>query len=249
MPRNWLAPLIAEAFLQGRAILASEAVRRAIMWLWPYAGVIVGLDVAAHYGDATGAALPAQFFISQDHSFGEFFEYSLTASCAVMLFILWRRLGATAYLANAAMMVWLTLDNVMEFHEAFGHWAAPAIPMPVASPVAANDVGEMLFFALVGGFWLIGLASALFGAQVQAAARSLYIAAGIGCAAVFGVFVDMAVTWGPHTVAMLDFQTWLEDGGEFAFLNLTFLVVVAFFHAERMAWLAGPGEALEPQLV
>jgi hypothetical protein len=249
MPRAWLDPLIAEAFAQGRGILASEAVRRAIMWLWPYAGVIVGLDVAAHYGDATGAALPVQFFISQDHSFGEFFEYALTISCAAMLFIMWRRLGATAYLANAAMMAWLTLDNAMEFHEAFGHWAAPAIPLPAGSPVAANDVGEMLFFALVGGFWLIGLASALFAAQPRAAARSLYIAAGIGCAAVFGVFVDMVVTWGPHTIAMLNLETWLEDGGEFAFINLTFLVVVAFFHAERMVWRAERGESLEPQLV
>lgn len=244
-PRAWLASLATEALAEGRAILASPAVRRAIMWLWPYTGVIVGLDVAAHYGSATGAALPAPFFISQDHSFGEFFEYALTASCAAMLWLLWRWLGATAYLANAAMMVWLTLDNVMEFHEAFGHWAAPAIVVPAAFPVRANDVGEALFFAAVGGFWLIGLASALRSAQPRAAIRSLYIAAGIGCAAVFGVAVDMIVTWGPHTLAQLDFQTWLEDGGEFAFINLTFLVVVAFFHAERQARRAGktPGSA------
>lgn len=239
--RAWLASLAGDALAEAREILASAAVRRAIMWLWPYAGIIIGLDAAAHYGDATGAALPAQFFISQDHSFGEFFEYALTASCAAMLFILWRRLGATAYLANAVMMAWLTLDNAMEFHEAFGHWAAPAIPLPASSPVAANDVGEALFFAAVGGFWLIGLASALLTAQPRAAVRSLYIAAGIGCAAVFGVLVDMAVTWGPHTLAMLDFQTWLEDGGEFAFINLTFLAVVAFFHAERQAWRTGKG--------
>jgi len=245
----WLPSLLSEAVVQGRTILASDAVCRAIMWLWPYAGVIVGLDVAGHYGDATGALLPAPFFISQDRSFGEFFEYGLTASCAVMLLVMWRRLGATAYLANAVMMLWLTLDNVMEFHEAFGHWAAPAIPLPAGSPVAANDVGEMLFFAVVGGFWLIGLASALFGAQARAAARSFYIAGGIGCAALFGVFVDMAGSWGPHTVVMLNFETWLEDGGEFAFINLTFLVVVAFFHAERMAWRADEPGALEPQFV
>lgn len=234
-----LATLVREAAEQTRAILASAAVRRAIMWLWPYAGVIVGLDLAAHYGDATGAALPTPFFISQDHSIGEFFEYALTASSAVMLWLLWRWLGATAYLANAAMMVWLTIDNVMEFHEAFGHWAAPAIAVPAAFPVRANDVGEALFFAAVGGFWLIGLVSALRGAQPRAAVHSLYVAAGIGCAAVFGVVVDMVVTWGPHTLAQQDFQTWLEDGGEFAFINVTFLVVLAFFHAERQVRRAG----------
>lgn len=246
MYRTLLTPLAAEARAQACAILASPAVRRAIMWLWPYAGVLVGLDLAAHYGDATGAALPAPFFISQDHSLGEVFEYALTASCAVMLLVLWRRLGATAYLANAVMMAWLTLDNVLEFHEAFGHWVAPAIPLPPASPIAGNDVGEALFFAAVGGFWLIGLASALLGAQPRAAVRSLYIAAGIAGAAAFGVAVDIVVTWGPHSRALLNFETWLEDGGEFAFINLTFLVVVAFFHAERTAWRA---RRLETQLV
>ena len=232
-----------------RAAVACPAVRSAMLWLWPYAGVIVGLDLAALYGDATGAALPAQFFISQDHSLGEFLEYGLTGSCAVMLLLMWRKLGATAYLANAAMMLWLTLDNVMEFHEAFGHWAAPAIPLPVGSPVAANDVGELLFFALVGGFWLIGLASARLGAQRRAAAHSLLIAAGIGCAAVFGVAVDMIVRWGPHTLMQLEFQTWLEDGGEFACINLTFLLVVAFYDAEKRRWRARSGEALEAQLI
>ncbi|MGX7951610.1 hypothetical protein ACWPM1_03500 [Tsuneonella sp. HG249] len=247
--RAWVASLAAEAAGQARLLAASEAVRRAIMWLWPYAGVLVGLDVAAHYGDATGAALPVQFFISQDHSFGEVFEYALSASSALMLFVLWRRLGPTAYLANAVMMVWLTLDNMLEFHEKFGHWVAPILPLPADFPVAAHHIGEALFFALAGSIWLVGLATALLGAKPRAAVRSLFIAAGIGGAAVFGVAVDMLVTWGPHTLAMLDFQTWLEDGGEFAFLNLTFLMVVGFFHAERTAWHTRSCEMSEPQLV
>ncbi len=245
---SWLVSHAADVAAELRAVAASRAVRTAMLWLWPYAGVIVGLDLAAIYGDATGAALPAQFFISHDHSFGEFLEYGLTTSCAVMLFVMWRRLGATAYLANAAMMLWLTLDNVMEFHETFGHWAAPGIPLPVGSPVAANDVGELLFFGLLGGFWLIGLASALLSAQRRAAAHSLLIAAGIGCAAVFGVAVDLSAL-GAHTLAALEFQTWLEDGGEFAFINLTFLMVVAFYDAEKRRWRARRGEALEAQLV
>lgn len=246
---NWFSSNAAETANELHTALTSRAVRTAMLWLWPYVGVIVGLDLAAVYGDATGAALPEQFFISKDRSLGEFLEYALTGSCALMLLVMWRRLGATAYLANAAMMLWLTLDNVMEFHEAFGHWAAPAIPLPAGSPVAANDVGEMLFFALVGGFWLIGLASALLGAQRRAAAHSLLIAAGIGCAAVFGVAVDMIVRWGPHTLIQLEFQTWLEDGGEFACINLTFLLVVAFYDAEKRRWRADRAQALQAQLV
>ena len=48
---------------------------------------------------------------------------------------------------------------------------------------------------------------------------------------------------------MLEFQTWLEDGGEFAFINLTFLMVVAFYDAEKRRWRARRGEVLEAQLV
>ena len=241
MPRallSWLASLATEALAAGQTVLASKAVRTAMLFIWPWAGVIVGMDMAAHYGDATGAALPVQLFISQDHSFGEYLEYSLTLSCAVMLFVMWRRLGAPAYLANAVMMIWLTIDNAAEFHEAFGHWIAPAIPVPAGAPVHANDIGEMLFFAMVGAVWLTGLASALISARPKAAVHSLYIAAGIGLAAVFGVFVDMFVTWGPHTLAQTDLQAWLEDGGEFALINLTFLMVVAFFDAEKRRWQA-----------
>jgi hypothetical protein len=235
---SWFRSLTQELIDAGRVILTSVAVRKVMFFLWPYVGVIVGLDVAAHYGDATGAELPVQFFISQDHGFGEYLEYSLTTACAVMLFVMWRRLGGLAYLTNAVMMVWLTLDNSLEFHERFGHWVAPWIPDPANSPVHANDIGEMLFFAMVGAIWLVGLVSALFSARPRAAVHSLYIAAGIGCAAVFGVFVDMFVTWGPHTIAQTDFQAWLEDGGEFAFINFTFLMVVAFFDAERRRWSA-----------
>ncbi len=232
----WFASLTNEALLAGRTVLTSKAVRTAVMFIWPWAGVIAGMDVAAHYGDATGAALPAQLFISQDRSFGEFLEYALTLSCAGMLFIMWRRLGAAAYLANAVMMVWLTIDNAAEFHEGFGHWISPMLPVPSGSPVQANDIGEMMFFAAVGGIWLAGLANALLSARPRAAVHSLYIAAGIASAAVFGVFVDMLVTWGPHTVAQTDFQAWLEDGGEFAFINLTFLLVVAFYDSEKRRW-------------
>ena len=91
---SWLASLTLEAVAAGRTILASKAVRTAMLFLWPWAGVIVGMDMAAHYGDATGAALPVELFISQDHSFGEYLEYALTASSAAMLFIMWLRLGA-----------------------------------------------------------------------------------------------------------------------------------------------------------
>lgn len=233
----WLSSLTVEAFAEGRTILTSPAIRTAIMWIWPYAGIIVGMDAAAHYGDVTGAALPVQLFISQDHSFGEYLEYALTAACAVMLLRMWLRVRASAYFANALLMVWLTIDNAFELHEIFGHWFARHVSLPQGSPFAANDMGEMLFFGVVGAAWLVGLARSLFSADKRPAVHSLYIAGGIAMTAVFGVLVDIFNT-SPETLATKDLATWLEDGGEFAFINLTFLMVVAFYHAEKQAWSA-----------
>jgi hypothetical protein len=230
----WLVSLANEAIEQGRIVLASPAIRTAIRWIWPYAGVIVGMDAAAHYGDATGAELPVQLFISQDHSFGEFLEYSLTTACAIMLFRMWRDTRASAYLANSLLMVWLTLDNAFEFHEQFGHWIAPYIPDPAGSPFAANDIGEMLFFFAVGAAWLFGLVRSLFSAEKRPAVHSLYIASGVAMTAFFGVVVDIFNT-GPETLVTKNIATWVEDGGEFAFINLTFLIVVAFYDAHRRA--------------
>lgn len=199
----------------------------------PYIGVLVGLDVAAHYGEITDAHLPAQFFLSQDHSFGECLEYAFTAAVAVMLLTLWRRAGATAYLANAVLFLWLTADNAIEFHEAFGHWIAPWLPVPAGSPVAANDVGELMMFAGVGLLWLVGLWSSLRLARPRPAIYALLLAGCIVAAAFFGVVVDMVVVWGEHTLALIEIETWLEDGGEFAMICASFFLMVGIYDVEK----------------
>jgi hypothetical protein len=234
--RAWLQSLRFESQVVARELSASPAWRKVGLLLLPYIGVLVGLDVAAHYGEVTAAHMPAQFFLSQDHGFGEFLEYALTGSAAVLLFILWRRTGAVAYLANAVLFTWLTADNVVEFHEAFGHWVAPLLPVPDGSPVRANDIGEAMVFAAVGGLWLAGLWSSLRASQARAAIHALILAGCVAGAAFFGVAVDMAVVWGEHTLQAKEFQTWLEDGGEFAMICLSFFVAVATFDTEKRRW-------------
>lgn len=231
--RAWLASLTTESIAVLRDLAASRAWRKAMFFLMPYIGLLVGLDVAAHYGEITDAHLPAQFFFSQDHSFGECLEYAFTGSVAVMLLLLWRRTGSTAYLANAVLFAWLTADNAVEFHEAFGHWVAPYLPVPGSSPVAANDVGEALMFGTVGMLWLAGLWSSLRSARPRPAIYALILAGCIAAAAFFGVAVDMAVVWGEHTLVMKEVETWLEDGGEFAMICLSFFTMVAIYDVEK----------------
>ncbi len=212
-------------------IFANPAWRRIAFFLLPFAGVLVGLDAAAHYGELTDAPLPAQFFLSKDGGFGEFLEYSLTAATAVMLLLLWRRSRAGIHFVNSVLFVYLTADNSLEFHEHFGLWIASS--MPQGLPLAPNDIGEMLLFATIGGAWFGALLLALRNAELRASAYSLILAAGIAGAACFGVIADAVTSWGSKSDFWIVLEAWIEDGGEFAMILLTFLAACAIFDIER----------------
>lgn len=227
-----LGPLVREGIAVLTEIAVSPALRTAALFLFPYAGVLVGLAVAAHYGELTEAHLPVQFFLATDRGFGEWLEYSLTFAVAAMLFVMWRWERASVYLANAVLFAWLTLDNSTEIHERFGHafeaWFA-GWPLPVKP----NDIGEASLFLAIGAFWLVALSISLRRARLRAAAESLILAGCVAAAAFFGVIVDMIVVWGPHTQAMIEVETFIEDGGEFAMICIAFLVAVALFDIAR----------------
>lgn len=227
-----LTSLIAETWTVIGEIWASPAWRRVALWLFPYAGMLTGLCVAAHYGELTNAPLPRQFFFATDGGFGEWLEYAMTASVAVLLVLMWRRNRVAVYLANAAMFIYLTLDNSLQIHEKFGYAVGAAFAdWPL--PVRPNDIGEAALFASVGLVWLVALGLSLRKAQLRPAIYSLILAAGVGATAFFGVIVDLMVVWGYHTPALSEIETFIEDGGEFAMLCLTFLMAIAIFDIER----------------
>jgi hypothetical protein len=222
-------------------LLRSPALRLALMCVVPYACVLVGLDVAAHYGDATGAALPVQFFMSQDGSFAEFLEYSLTTASAVLLFVLWLRGRVLVFLTSAILFGWLTLDNWGEVHEQVGFALGPALPMMPWLPVQPHHLAETLVFGTVGLLWLAGMAAALHQADTRAAVYGMLIALCIAGAAVFGIVVDLGTSWGEHGPAVLNLLAFIEDEGEFAMILVMFALCVGIYDVEtrRMKQSAG----------
>lgn len=226
------SPLIVEIVAVVGEVLTSSALRKAALLLLPYAGVLVGLDVAAHYGAMTHALLPQQFFLASDGGFGEWLEYSLTLAVAVMLFVLWRWERASLYLTNAVLFAWLTLDNGFEIHERFGHTFG-SVFSGSALPIEPNHIGEVALFAAIGAFWMYGFWLCLRNARIRPAANSLILAACVAAAAFFGVVVDLIVVWGEHTPLRLEIETFIEDCGEFAMLCIAFLATVAMFDRER----------------
>lgn len=206
---------------------------RAALLILPYAGVLIGLDVAAHYGALTNAPLPVQFFLASDEGFGEWLEYALTASVAVMLLLLWLRDREWAYLTNAALFAWLTADNGLQLHEASGRLLAPYLDSLGSLPIEPHHIGETVMFLAVGLIWLAGIWLSIRHARFRPLVYSLLLAACIVAGSFFGVVVDVIVVWGEHGPALLEIETFIEDGGEFAMIILAFLVTVAILDVER----------------
>lgn len=213
-------------------LLRSPALRLVLMCIIPYACVLVGLDVAVHYGDATGAALPVQFFMSQDGSFAEFLEYALTAASAVLLFVLWLRGRALVYLTSAILFMWLTIDNWGEVHEQVGFALGAMLPLVGKLPIAPHHLAESLVFVLVGLLWAAGMAVALKQADTRAATHGALIAACIAGAAVFGIAVDLVTSSGEHGAGVLNLLAFIEDEGEFAMIILAFALCVGINDVE-----------------
>jgi len=173
----------------------SDATHRAALLILPYAGVLIGLDVAAHYGSLTDAPLPVQFYLASDRSFGEFLEYALTAAVAVMTYLIWVRERAWIYLANALLFAWLTLDNWLEFHELFGTSVGSAFPQISWMPVEPAHLAEAALLCGVGLTWLVAMGMTLRAANSRALLFNIALAACVCGAAVFGVVVDLIVVY------------------------------------------------------
>ena len=218
-----------------REILAAPVLPRAALLILPYAGVLVGLDVAARYGDITGQELPAQFFLSQDWSFGECLEYCLMAAIAAMLFLMWRRDRSPILLVNALLFGYLAADNALEWHEQFGFWIAPTLAqvLPSELPMDVHYFGEPVLFGIAGLIWLTGLALSLRQSRPRPILQSLLIVGCVAGAAFFGIVVDAMTDWGPHTVTRTDVEAFIEDGGEFAMIILAFLLTTAMYDGGR----------------
>lgn len=226
---NSIFSIIKEAGLLALEIARSRASLIAAFFLLPYAGILIGLDVAAHYGSLTNAELPVQFYLASDRGFGEFLEYSMTGAVAVMTLLLWTYKRTPVFLANAVLFGWLTLDNWTEIHEGFGEAFGPALEWVRFIPVEPSHLAEAVLMIGIGGLWLIAMAMTMRSASPRALSFSLILAACVAGAAFFGVIVDFLVVWGEQDAAFHALLVFIEDAGEFGMLILAFLVTVGFF--------------------
>jgi hypothetical protein len=236
-----VSPLFRTAAREFGKVLASRAFLLSALIILPCAMFLAGLESAFVYGRLEGDPLPWQLNVSEEGSFGEWFEYALTALAAGWMAGLWRRERAPVYVAAALAFTWLTLDNALGLHEAGGHVLAPLLA-GVAGERAA-DLGELLVFAFVAVVLVAMLRVGVRASGIAPSARMLCAMAAVAVGALFGVAMDFSahlVDLGPAMGLVLDS---VEDMGELLMLCLACAVTAGIRFSPGEDRSQAPGEA------
>jgi hypothetical protein len=107
------------AIAQSRAFLATLCLVALID------GVLLGLALATVYADLEQIPFPALFYLNAEFSFGEIWEYCLTAAAAAGLLWRYRKHREPIIGCLGLIFVWLTLDNSLALHEEIGDLLSP----------------------------------------------------------------------------------------------------------------------------
>ncbi len=167
----------------------------------------------------------------EDRSAIEVSGYVQLGMAAVLLCLTWRRTRQPVYLAWAAILTALVLDDSLRLHETTGH-AVEAVMAPQTSigpGLRTQDIGELLFWGCVaiplGVWWLIKHRAADHRAKRDSWALVLAIA----FVATFAVILDvLTIALGSVPVAQ-DFIGKLilvETGGELLGMSAILLISV-----------------------
>lgn len=203
------------------AILCSRAFLATIALVALVDGVLLGLALATVYGDGQGIQFPLWFYLDVEFSFGEIWEYCLTAAAAAGL--LWRyyRLREPIIGCLGLVFVWLTIDNALALHEAIGHMISPLFAFAANSQPGPDDYGELTAFGLVGSVILAELFLTAQRSSRDSVIQALAIIGMLGAAAIFGVlfdFVDHALAG--ESPLLKGALSVLEDGSEMILLSI-----------------------------
>lgn len=154
------------------------------------------------------------YFLDQDWSYAERFQYLKFVACAALIAVMSRARRDGRYLACLVVVVYLLIDDALGVHENVGSMATAALGLNSAFRLRGQDFGELLVTGAAATVAIVLLAIAR-----RHADRTFTRFAGgfLGCLMLlgyFGVFIDMlhiALATGP----VADFNlAMLEDGGE-----------------------------------
>lgn len=166
------------------------------------------------------------WLLNLDGSYPEMFGYGKLAVAAVLLVVLARRGPKLLYLTWSLVMLVMVIDDAAQLHERAGRSIATTLDLSGAFGLRGQDLGELIFWAVVGTLLLALLAIAHVGITATDRRRSAGLFGCLLLLGFFGIIVDMVHVllsdWDrPRRIAII-----IEDGGELMALSILLVYVV-----------------------
>lgn len=210
-----------------RDILSNPRVAIGLLLVLLADSAIELLDIFYRYRRIEGPRVSEYFYLSNDGSIGEYFEYLLTGLAAcVLLAIAWRRRSRLIFVAGL-LFTWLTLDNGFMIHETGGTLLEGFLGERPIFGVSVQDLGELGVYALAGTTIGIALLWASRGALSVLEWAALAVIAAAAGSAVFGVGFDLLHSMIPISHPILrEIAGFIEDSGELWMISLASLLAL-----------------------
>lgn len=161
-------------------------------------------------------------YIDRDGGYGETFQYVKEGLIATVLMTVYLRTRQTVFVGWTAMFAYLLADDALEIHETVGLWLGDFLRLPSVFGLQADDLGELIFAAGVGGVFLLILIVGYRYADPTARQVSHLLGVLVLLLAFVGVGVDVlhsAATNG-HVRYVAFTLDMIEDGGEMLVMSL-----------------------------
>lgn len=155
------------------------------------------------------------FSLEADNGLPEAFQYVKQFWVALCMGAMFRRVRQVVYIGWALVFTFLLLDDAFQFHEHIGQWLGQQYELPVAFGLRPDDIGELLFAALVGGITTLLIGFGLWRGDADARIISRDIIIMVIVLAGLGVGVDIlhVITYFKAPL-LAQFLLIFEDGGE-----------------------------------
>lgn len=218
---------IHEAFLLMRSIRDDRpTVWTGLALILLVVSIVLAHVVASLFEDVSPVAqrLKTGIGLGRDRSLAEIVGYGFSFLAAVLFFLVWMERQSRALMFLFLLMTFIWLDDAARYHERVGGWLSDALSLSAVGGLRAQDLGELLAWALAG----IVLLSALVFAMMRRSPGDLGILGLVFMCFLLlvacGVVFDML-----HVLAPFDLGGVigvLEDGGEMIALALIAIIAI-----------------------
>lgn len=161
------------------------------------------------------------FSLEADNGLPEAYQYVKQFWVALCMAALFRRTRAAVYSGWALVFAFLLIDDAFQLHENVGKWLSVRFAFPAVFGLRPDDLGELLFAAMVGAVTMLLIGFGFWRGDSHARSVSRDMAILVVALAVVGVGFDIV-----HVIAYFEarplaqFLLILEDGGEMIVVSL-----------------------------